>query len=48
LEELGKVETLGLSDKDFVGPIIGVHAVCDSPPKGEAEVRFHDFVVDSA
>jgi beta-xylosidase len=47
LRKLGTVETMELSDKDFVGPIIGVHAVSESAPKDEVEVRFKDFVVDS-
>jgi beta-xylosidase len=47
-KELGKVETMELSDKDFVGPIIGVYAVNEGGPKDGIEVKFEDFVVDSA
>jgi beta-xylosidase len=46
--ELGKVETLELSDKDFVGPIVGVCAVSEDKASETLEVSFEDFVVDSA
>jgi hypothetical protein len=45
---LGKVDTMDLSDKDFTGPIIGLHAFSDSGFEGGLYVRFEDFVVDSA
>jgi beta-xylosidase len=45
--ELAQVETMKLSDKDFVGPIIGVHAVSRGDTEESVEVSFEDFVVDS-
>lgn len=43
VKEIGKVSTMDLSDKDFVGPIIGIFA------EGECgEVDFRDFEIDSA
>lgn len=43
VKEIGKVSTMDLSDKDFVGPIIGIFA------EGEGgEVDFRDFEIDSA
>jgi beta-xylosidase len=42
-KEIGKVSTMDLSDKDFVGPIIGVFA------EGEGrEIDLRDFAVDRA
>jgi beta-xylosidase len=38
--EVGRIKTGELSDKDFVGPIVGVCVV------GHGEVEFEDFVVD--
>jgi hypothetical protein len=50
VKELGKVQTKDLSDKDFVGPIIGVYTVYPNRDnlEGSLEARFEDFVVDSA
>jgi beta-xylosidase len=45
---LGKVDTMDLSDKDFTGPIIGLHALGDSRLENGLYVPFEDFVVDSA
>jgi beta-xylosidase len=45
LQKLGNVETIELSDKDFVGPIIGMCAVVENAPE---QISFEDFVVDSA
>lgn len=42
--EVGKVEAVELSAKDFVGPVVGVFAVGD----GGEKVRFGEFVVDGA
>ena len=44
--ELGKAETMELSAKDFVGPIVGVFAL--SKDDGVAKARFDNFVVDKA
>jgi beta-xylosidase len=44
--ELGKAETMELSAKDFVGPIIGVFAISKDDSAGKA--RFQNFVVDKA
>ncbi|KAF3036515.1 hypothetical protein E8E11_004787 [Didymella keratinophila] len=44
--ELGKAETMELSAKDFVGPIVGVFAV--SKDDGAGKARFEDSVVDNA
>jgi len=41
-KEFAQVPTMDLSDKDFVGPIIGIFA------EGSGEVVFRDFVIDSA
>ena len=43
MQEVGKVDSLDLSDKDFVGPIVGIFAVGE-----HVEVRFTQFVVDCA
>jgi hypothetical protein len=50
MKVLGKVQTMDLSDKDFVGPIIGVYTVYPNKDniKRSIEARFEDFVVDSA
>jgi beta-xylosidase len=45
---LCKVDTMELSDKDFVGPIVGLYAVDDSGALGDLKVEFTRFVVDSA
>jgi beta-xylosidase len=42
VKELGKVQTMELSDKDFVGPVIGVCVVSEE----SEEVEFENFVVD--
>lgn len=47
LTGLGKVSTMELSNKDFTGPIIGVHAVCEKGSEN-FKVHFEDFVTDSA
>jgi beta-xylosidase len=47
VKELGQVSTMDLSNKDFTGPIIGVHAVCEGRSEN-IKVHFEDFVVDSA
>ena len=47
MKELGKVSTMDLSNKDFTGPVIGVHAMCESGAE-KVKVHFEDFVVDSA
>lgn len=47
VKELGKVSTMDLSNKDFTGPIIGVHAVSESR-SGEVKIRFEGYIVDSA
>jgi beta-xylosidase len=47
-KELCKVDIMELSDKDFVGPIVGVYAVDDSGALGDLKVDFTRFVVDSA
>jgi len=44
--ELGKAETMELSAKDFVGPIVGVFAI--SKDDGAEKARFENFVVDDA
>ncbi|KNG44031.1 glycoside hydrolase family 43 protein [Stemphylium lycopersici] len=43
VQEVGKVDSMDLSDKDFVGPIVGIFAVGE-----HVEVRFTQFVVDCA
>jgi beta-xylosidase len=48
LKELGVVRTRELSDKDFVGPIVGVVAVNEGASSHEVDVRFENFVVDGA
>jgi beta-xylosidase len=48
LKNLGNAETIELSDKDFVGPVIGICAVGKSTPEKDMEISFEDFVVDSA
>jgi beta-xylosidase len=45
---LGNVETIELSDKDFVGPIIGICAVAEGAPEEDVQISFEEFVVDSA
>jgi beta-xylosidase len=45
---LGNVETIELSDKDFVGPIIGICAVAEGAPEEDVHISFEEFVVDSA
>jgi beta-xylosidase len=47
-KELCKVDTMELTDKDFVGPIAGVYAVDDSGALGDLKVEFTRFVVDRA
>ncbi|KAI4952779.1 hypothetical protein J4E91_003253 [Alternaria rosae] len=42
VKEFAQVPTMDLSDKDFVGPIVGIFA------EGSGEIDFHDFVIDSA
>lgn len=42
--ELGRVEAVEISGKDFVGPVVGVTAVGEAGEK----VRFSEFVVDGA
>ncbi|KAH6882939.1 glycosyl hydrolase [Alternaria rosae] len=42
VKEFAQVSTMDLSDKDFVGPIVGIFA------EGSGEIDFHDFVIDSA
>lgn len=46
--QLGKVDTKDLSDKDFTGPIIGIHAFSDSGSTRSLYAPFEDFVVDDA
>jgi beta-xylosidase len=48
VRELGKVETLDLSDKDFVGPIVGICAVAGGASNEDCIASFEDFLVDSA
>ncbi|KAH7413758.1 glycosyl hydrolase [Phaeosphaeria sp. MPI-PUGE-AT-0046c] len=47
VKELGKVSTMDLSNKDFTGPIVGVHAVSESSSE-DVKIHFEDFVVDGA
>ncbi|KAF1945317.1 hypothetical protein EJ02DRAFT_500823 [Clathrospora elynae] len=48
VRELSKVPTLELSDKDFVGPIVGLYAVQESYANGDDQIIFKNFVVDTA
>jgi hypothetical protein len=44
--KLGNIKTMDLSDKDFTGPIVGVHALSGS--EDGLKITFEDFVVDNA
>ncbi|KAL3481508.1 glycosyl hydrolase [Aspergillus californicus] len=41
-DELARIDSLDMTGHDFVGPVIGIYAVCDRALK----VRFSDFQVD--
>jgi beta-xylosidase len=48
VKELGEVDTMELSDKDFTGPIVGLHALSPNDAEHSLKIAFEDFVVDSA
>jgi beta-xylosidase len=46
-KELCKIDAMELSDKDFVGPIVGVYAVDEGGASGDLKAMFTNLVVDS-